>query len=402
MADKTKERLVENIKRLKKQVTELKAADIKRDKAERLAKEAREYAEAIVSTVRESLLVLDADLKIISTNKAFYGTFKVIPKETKGRFIYDLGNKQWGIPKLRELLENILPYNSSFDNFEVAHKFPKIGERIMLLNARRIPRPPAKPRIILLAIEDITERRQLEERTQSLDELKTATEIRSQFTSTVSHELRSPLEAIKEGVNIVLEGLAGNINNEQKNLLEIAKRNTDRLSRLIKDVLDFQKMEKGKMEFVTSENDINEAVLEVREAMELSAKEKGLDLVVDTDDSMPRMRFNRDKIVQALTNLVDNAIKFTEKGRVSIKTLKEKEAAHIIVADSGPGIRSEDKRRLFHPFEQLASLEERKISGTGLGLAISKEIILAHKGRIWVESKFGKGSKFHFTLPIKN
>ena len=117
----------------------------------------------IVETIREPLLVLDSDLKVILANQSFYDSFKVKPEETVGQLIYDLGNKQWNIPKLRELLETILPEKTSFDNYEVEHDFATIGKRVMLLNARQIERGEGEERIILLAIEDITERRQLED-----------------------------------------------------------------------------------------------------------------------------------------------------------------------------------------------------------------------------------------------
>jgi signal transduction histidine kinase len=217
----------------------------------------------------------------------------------------------------------------------------------------------------------------------------------------VSHELRSPLGSIKEGINLVLEGLAGNINDEQKDLLDTAKRNTDRLGRLINNVLDFQKMASGKMVFDIRENDINEVVLEVNKAISLLAKEKGLDLVVDTDDSIPKVRFDKDKIIQVLTNLVSNAIKYTEKGNISISTKQEDNTVHVIVQDTGMGIKAEDMKKLFCAFEQLDSTRDKKKGGTGLGLAISNEIILAHKGKIWAESEEGKGSAFHFTIPKK-
>jgi PAS domain S-box-containing protein len=122
----------------------------------------RMLGESVVDTVREPLIVLDAGLRVITANKSFYQKFKVDPKETLGRLIYDLGNRQWNIPALRKLLENILPNNTSFENYEIEHYFPHIGRRIMLLNARRIPQPPAKPLILLLAIEDVTERKRLE------------------------------------------------------------------------------------------------------------------------------------------------------------------------------------------------------------------------------------------------
>jgi len=122
-----------------------------------------QISEDIVETIHEPLLVLDSDLRVISANRSFIDSFKVTREETLGNFIYDLGNKQWDIPKLRELLETILPEKISFDNYEVEHDFATIGRRTMLLNARQIERAMGKERIILLAIEDITERRQLEE-----------------------------------------------------------------------------------------------------------------------------------------------------------------------------------------------------------------------------------------------
>jgi len=123
--------------------------------------EAREYAECIINAVREPLVVLDQGLKIISVSRSFYDIFKVKPEETIGQLIYDVGNRQWDVPKLKELLENILPKSASFDNFEIEHDFPGLGKRIMLLNARQIPRPSGKPNIILLAIEDITESKKI-------------------------------------------------------------------------------------------------------------------------------------------------------------------------------------------------------------------------------------------------
>ncbi|MGD0355318.1 MAG: PAS domain S-box protein [Dehalococcoidia bacterium] len=126
------------------------------------ADEAREYAESIINTVREPLIVLDQDLRVVTVSRSFYEFFKVKPEETVGQLIYDLGNKQWDIPRLRELLETILPQKTTFDNYEVEHNFSAIGRRIMLLNARQIQRVLGKERIILLAIEDITERREIE------------------------------------------------------------------------------------------------------------------------------------------------------------------------------------------------------------------------------------------------
>ena len=126
------------------------------------ADEAREYAEGMINTVREPLIVLDQDLRVLTASRSFYEFFKVSPEETVGQLIYDLGNKQWDIPKLRELLETILSQRTTFDDYEVDHDFATIGRRIMLLNARQIQKVLSKERIILLAIEDITVRKQTE------------------------------------------------------------------------------------------------------------------------------------------------------------------------------------------------------------------------------------------------
>jgi two-component system CheB/CheR fusion protein len=114
------------------------------------------YAQGIVETVRDPLLVLDGDLKIKSANRSFYQTFQTTAPESEGRLIYDLGNSQWDIPRLRELLEEIIPQNSVFENFEVEHDFLGIGVRTMMLNARRLEAQPGQPTLILLAIEDVT------------------------------------------------------------------------------------------------------------------------------------------------------------------------------------------------------------------------------------------------------
>ena len=137
-----------------------------RKKAQQVIEDARAYAESIIETMREPLIVLDTDLKVISANRSFYQTFKVNHKETEGRFIYDLGNRQWDIPKLRQLLEEILPKNNTFDGYEIEHDFETIGPKTMLFNARRL----AAMQMILITIEDITERKQAEEKIKELYE----------------------------------------------------------------------------------------------------------------------------------------------------------------------------------------------------------------------------------------
>ena len=160
--EKTREQLVIELTELRLQNAALEKSITMNKSAELVAQESVRYAESIVETVRDPLLVLAADLKIISANRNFYITFKVTPSETIGSFIYDLGNRQWDIPKLRKLLEEILPKKETFEGYEVEHIFRDIGHKVMLLNARQMYRQDINSKIILLAIEDITERKLLE------------------------------------------------------------------------------------------------------------------------------------------------------------------------------------------------------------------------------------------------
>ncbi len=239
---------------------------------------------------------------------------------------------------------------------------------------------------------------EIEERRKNQEALKEAMAVKSGFVSVVSHELRTPLTAIKQGIEIVTDGEVGELTELQCKFLGIAQVNVDRLARMINDVLDFQKMESGKMELRVQECDMNDIVQGVHDTMAPVAREKGLDLVTELDDTMPAVKFDRDKIIQVLTNLVSNAIKFTEKGMISIRCWHEGNSVRAAVRDTGAGIKKEDIPKLFHRFEQL---ETTKTGGTGLGLAISKEIVDLHRGKIWIESEEGKGSTFLFLLPIK-
>ncbi|MEI6155151.1 MAG: cache domain-containing protein, partial [Deltaproteobacteria bacterium] len=166
-----------------------------------------EYSESIINTVREPLVVLDQDLRVISGSRSFYDFFKVKPEDTVGQLIYDLGNKQWDIAKLRELLETILPEKATFDNYEVEHDFATIGRRIMLLNARQIQRVLGKERIILLAIEDITDRKEieagLETTRQELAVIKKTADEVSEFAESVINTVREPLISLDQDLRVV-------------------------------------------------------------------------------------------------------------------------------------------------------------------------------------------------------
>jgi len=224
--------------------------------------------------------------------------------------------------------------------------------------------------------------------------------IKSEFTSSVSHELRSPLTAIKEGLSIVLDGTAGNINEQQKEFLSVAKKNVDRLHRLINDVLDFSKLEQGKMELKIQPNSIKDAIEETAKTQKTAIEGKGLKLITEVEENLPKINFDYDKIIEVLLNLTGNAQKNTDKGEIRVMAKKEGQNLVISITDTGIGIKADDLSKLFQDFKQIGGSAERAKGGTGLGLAISKKIIEMHKGKIWVESEFGKGSTFSFSLPL--
>jgi len=232
-------------------------------------------------------------------------------------------------------------------------------------------------------------------------EMKEAIEMKSQFISVASHELRTPLTAIKESIEIVNDAAADKLDAQMKGFLDLAKRNIDRLSRLIDDILDLQKLEAGKVELHMQELDVNEVVKEVRASMAPLAERKDLQLSLSLIDHPLRLRFDKDKVTQVLVNLVNNAIKFTETGAITIATRREGDAVVVTVADTGPGIKEEDLTKLFQKFQQLESPSRRKTGGTGLGLAICKQIVEKHAGRIWVDSEVGVGTRFSFLLPVE-
>ncbi|MDD3905281.1 MAG: ATP-binding protein [Candidatus Omnitrophica bacterium] len=249
-------------------------------------------------------------------------------------------------------------------------------------------------------LEDLAEsKKELDKYSKKLEE---SLRIKTDFTSMVSHELRTPLAAIKEGISIVADGTAGSINKDQEGFLDIAKRNVDRLSRLINDILNFQKLEAGKMEFRFAEHDINEVVEEAGRMMTSAASGKGLEIKAELDEVLPRVKFDKDRIMEVLINLIDNAIKYTDKGEIIIRTSRGGENfIKVSVSDTGAGIKDTDIPRLFKQFEQLDQGSTRKTGSTGLGLAISKDIIKTHGGRIWAESTAaGAGATFSFVLPI--
>ena len=396
------------------------------------------YYDGILSTIHEPMLVLDQYFRVKSANRSFCKKFHVTEEESLGISLYKLGDNQWNIPRLRELLEDIVPKNGRFQDFEVEMAFPSIGSRTMLLNAHRIFLQTKNEELIVLTISDITnvkkmaiELQQKEKKVLELElvhekkmtkevevintkltaakneaEIKTkiaedAVRSKQQFLSTMSHEIRTPMNAINGFTTVLLKT---NLDLKQKEYLNAIKVSTDALTVLVNNILDLAKSEAGKMTFEKRMFNMEESVLAMLHLFELKLQENNVAFVKEYDKRIPKFLVGDPvRLHQIVLNLVSNAVKFTQQGKitVSVNILHENEeqvTLEFVVADTGIGIHEDKLARIFENFQQATPGISRIYGGTGLGLAIVKQLVEPQGGTIEVKSKLGKGSAFRFTL----
>ena len=254
--------------------------------------------------------------------------------------------------------------------------------------------------------------RQVADRTskfqQMYEELKRLDEAKDGFLSSVTHELRTPLTSIRSFAEILVD-YPDESRETRKGFYSIIKRESERLSRLIDDVLDLSKIRAGKIEWHLKKLHSVSVIQKAIDAVSCLVLKKHLRLATEIEEGLPAFRADEDRIIQVLTNLVGNAIKFTPQGgeiRISAKLLEGKRSEdrrdfiRISVNDTGIGISEEDLSRIFDDYSQCRDTLSEMTKGTGLGLPICKEIVSCHCGNIWVESEKGKGSTFHITLPV--
>jgi two-component system CheB/CheR fusion protein len=389
----------------------------------------RKYSEAIITTVREALLVMDKDFRVKSANSSYYKTFRKTKEETESKLFFELEDNQWDIPELRLLLTKTLQEKDFYESYEVKLKFSFLGVRTMLLNARRILKEDNNEQLILLAIEDITERSILEAklkifseelenkvqaRTQLLKEsnsdLEHSNKNLEQFAFIASHDLQEPLRKIKTFSNMLSNSLGDRLSKEGSVLIDKICASSDRMSVLINDVLKFSRIENVKNKFVEiNANDILKNVLN-----EFNVLITQKNAVVNTN-TLPVIDAIPLQLYQLFYNIISNSLKFAQVNlrpiiTISSRNLDEAEISkypslnphlsycEILFEDNGIGFNNQYKEKIFLIFTRLHTRD--KFPGTGIGLGLCKKIALNHQGDIIAEGRENEGSSFHVILPI--
>jgi two-component system, chemotaxis family, CheB/CheR fusion protein len=499
-------------------------------KTEREIKVARDYAEAILRTARDPLVVLHADLTVDSTNEAFYNTFKLKPAETKSRSIYELSRRQWDIPRLRRMLEEVIPRDNFFNDFEITHEIPGLGLRAMLLNARRLDNPEGGPERILLGVEDVTERKEAEmararlaaivessddaivaidldgvitswnqgaerlfgytaqeaisqpltmsippersgaeasilerlrrgeriehfetagrrkdgsavdvsltvspikndqgevigaskiarditERKRAEEAIRAAFEqesaaraeaelanrLKDEFLSTVSHELRSPLNSILGWSRMLSDKRLDE--DKSARALEVIYNSARAQNKLIGDLLDVSRIITGKSRLEMRMVELTPIIEAAMDIVRPAADAKKIRLVSSLDPAAGPVSGDADRLQQVVWNLLSNAVKFTPvEGQITIRL--EREGAHVrlAVSDTGEGIEPEFLPFVFDRFSQFEGRPARVHGGLGLGLAIVRHLVELHGGTVSAASRGrGQGATFTVTLPL--
>jgi two-component system CheB/CheR fusion protein len=372
---------------------ELAALNVEVEKARAASDRERSYADAIIETVREPLLVLQHDLTILRANQAFYFDFKVRPDETIGRFLYEIGDGQWNDATLRGKLDAVLTVNDPMADVEIEHDFPTIGHRVVCLTARKILADRDRGQLILLAIQDITDRQattaSLRERNRRKDE----------FLVMLAHELRNPLTPITHAIHLLQQKGA---DPASTTLHEMIARQTSRLVHLVDELLDVARIGRGIIELTHERIDLRALVQRSMQANRVRFEQRQHTLSLSLPERAVYVDGDPVRLEQVMANLLDNAAKYTDpNGRITVSLQRDGDDAVIRVRDSGIGIAPEMLDEIFELFAQVDHSLARSGGGLGLGLTVVRRVLDLHGGRIAAHSDgLGTGSEFVVRLPL--
>ncbi len=351
----------------------------------------------VIDTVREPLLVLDAEFRVTHANRAFFAMFAVVREQTIGQSLFALGDGQWDIPPLRALLHERLPVERELFDVDVDHIFPGIGRRIMLLNAR-IVHGLGVPRATLLAIEDVTRQRFTERRlTARRHELLRSNAALNEFAFAASHDLQEPLRKILS-FGERLDTVAGPLlDGSARQYLDRMLGAATRMRSLINDLLAYSQASVSTLPFAAA--DLAAIARDVVADLETVISESGARVEIG---ELPVIDADAVQMRQLLQNLLGNALKFRSRDAAPVVELRAAESpvgyCAFAVTDNGIGIRQEHQERIFRMFERLHT--RAQYEGSGMGLAMCRRIVERHGGTISATSTIGQGATFRVTLPI--
>jgi PAS domain S-box-containing protein len=344
--------------------------------------------------------------RFVMVNQAHAKGLGVKPEALVGKSDFDLFSRDRAAKMAQDDAQVLIAGKSIIDKVERATRPDGIDNYV---STTKIPRFDKNGKIIgLIGItRDITKRMQferlrkdkmsIEKKLESLEELSS---MKSEFISMVSHELRTPLAVIKQLVRVIFDGVVGKVNDKQKEVLQKTLDNTDRLKKIIDDLLDVSRIERNTLKLHYSLVDIADLIKDSAAFFNKLASEKDITLKYHYPKEPVNVFIDADRVNQVISNLITNAIKFTgEGGRINVEVKVLESKVRIGVLDTGIGISKADLALVFNKFTQVSKLPSVENKGVGLGLSISKHLVERHKGEIWVESKLGVGSKFYFTLP---
>jgi two-component system, chemotaxis family, CheB/CheR fusion protein len=352
---------------------------------------ASDYADAIVQATPSPLLVLDASLHVMNANSAFYQAFKTRVEDTEGRYLYELGDRDWEIAGLREALKKVFREDGHFRNLEVRHPFKGLGEKIMLLSAQRLRGGGNRAEMILLSIEDDTQRKHVEE------ELAEANRNKDEFLAMLAHELRNPLAPMRLAAETMRT-----IDSADSTVTfgaAVIGRQVAHLSRLVDDLLDVYRINRGMIEVQKRPIALSEAVGAAIEISRPLIEEREHHLAVVEAPGAIYVNGDLDRLAQVISNLLNNAAKFTAKGgEITLSTHIQGKDAVLKVRDNGNGIPAELLPRVFDLFVQSEASH-----GMGIGLALARRLVELHGGSIEAKSEGeGKGAEFVVRLPRRD
>ncbi len=349
----------------------------------------------------------DTKGRLIMVNQSHAKGLSLKPQNVVGKTDFDLFPKKraermakddlWVMKTGRPLIDKIerATRPDGVDNYVSTTKIPHFDSKGKVIGIIGITRDITHR----MQFERLKEKRlSIEKKLEALEELN---KIKSEFISAVSHELRTPLAVIKQLLTVIFEETAGPLNDKQREILVKARSNTERLKNIIDELLDISRIEGKRLKLDYSLVNLNDLIKESEEFFRKLAAEKGVDLSYHLPQEKVNIFIDAERIVQVISNLINNAIKFTEEnGKIKVEVRILGDKVRVGVIDTGIGIAKSDLPKLFGRFVQVSRLAGAEKKGIGLGLSISKELVERHGGEIWVESELGVGSRFYFTLPL--